>query len=93
MLVCIAVPNIKSAIKRARTADKSKLRNLSIKTRVKSAMRAVIEARKAKNTDEIGKKMSTAFSVIDKAVKRKVIHKNTASRYKSRLSKMLAKAV
>lgn len=36
--------------------------------------------------------LSSAFQAIDKACKTNLIHKNTASRKKSRLAKMLAKA-
>lgn len=74
--------NHKSALKRARQNEKRRLRNKSVKTRVKSVVKAVRSA-----DDDAAAKLDEAKSVIDKAAKRGVIHKRTATRNISRLAK------
>jgi len=74
--------NHKSALKRARQNENRRLRNKSVKTRVKSVVKAVRTA-----GDDAAAKLDEAKSVIDKAAKRGVIHKRTAARSISRLSK------
>ncbi|MCP3950761.1 MAG: 30S ribosomal protein S20 [Desulfobacterales bacterium] len=74
--------NHKSALKRAHQNEKRRLRNKGVKTRVKSIVRAVRTA-----GDDAAEKLDEAKSVIDKAAKRGVIHKRTASRSISRLAK------
>lgn len=74
--------NHKSALKRARQNEKRRLCNKSVKTRVKSVVKAVRSA-----DDDAAAKLDEAKSVIDKAAKRGVIHKRTATRNISRLAK------
>ncbi|NET52421.1 MAG: 30S ribosomal protein S20, partial [Merismopedia sp. SIO2A8] len=44
------------------------------------------------NMAEVNQRMSAAFSKIDKAVKRKVLHRNNGARKKARLSRSLKQA-
>jgi small subunit ribosomal protein S20 len=81
--------NHKSAIKRARQNEKRRLRNKSVKTRVKNIVRNVRLAVNEKSKEEALKELNTAQSTIDKAAKKGVIHKRTASRKISRLSKQV----
>ena len=74
--------NHKSALKRARQNENRRLRNKSVKTRVKSVVKAVRTA-----GDDAPVKLDEAKSVIAKAAKRGVIHKRTAARKISRLAK------
>ena len=74
--------NHKSALKRARQNENRRLRNKSVKTRVKSVVKAVRTA-----DADAAAKLDEAKSVIDKAAKRGVIHKRTAARKISRLAK------
>ena len=74
----------KSGIKRARQAKKRKARNLQTKKAVKNALKAADRAIKAKSA-EVNDLIKTAVSIIDKAVERGIVHKNSASRKKSRL--------
>ena len=78
--------NIKSAIKRARQNVKIRRHNASarsmFRTYVKNVLKAVAAGDKANAQDAYGK----AQSVIDKAAGKGLIHKNKASRIKSRLS-------
>lgn len=85
------MPNTKSAQKAMRQSRRRNAINLRTKSKMKSAVketRAHLSGGSAKDAAEALKK---AMSALDKAVKKKVIHKNTASRRKSRLAKALAK--
>ena len=80
--------NIKSAKKRIKVIEKKTLRNKMIKSATKTAIKKVTNApTKAASQAELAK----AISAIDKAVAKGVYHKNTASRKKSRLTKMINK--
>lgn len=91
--------NIKSAKKRIQIAERNRLRNKSYKSAVKTLMKSYLEAvdaYKANPTDEAlalaNAKQSLAYSKIDRAVKRGVLHGNTGARRKSRLSVALKNA-
>lgn len=84
--------NIKSAIKRIKVAEKRRLRNAAIKSRVRTAIRRFNEALNQADPEVIKQTLAKAFSVIDKAAAKGVLHKNNAARKKSRLSRKLAKA-
>jgi len=84
------MPNIKSSKKRVQIAERNRLRNVAMKSRMRSAIRAVREAIAAADAAKANELTANAFKAIDKAVKRKVIHKNSAARYKSRLAKRIA---
>ncbi len=82
--------NHKSALKRARQNVVRQLRNRSVKSRVKTevkAVRAALKTDPAKAADTL----KNAQSVIDKAAKKGVIHKRTAARKISRLTKQIRK--
>ena len=74
--------NSRSAQKRSRQSLKRAADNRSIKTRVRSARRALNEAISAGDKDAVGRSMRHLASAADKAAKRGVIHKNAASRLK-----------
>lgn len=78
------MPNIKSAKKKLKQDAKREQSNMSYKKTVKKTVKKMSTIKKGKSA---GKEMSTAYSVIDKAVKKGVIHKNKAARLKSRISK------
>ncbi|NMA54729.1 MAG: 30S ribosomal protein S20 [Firmicutes bacterium] len=81
--------NIKSARKRALTSEKRRLRNSMLKSRIRTAVRRFHEALAADNPEQIKQRLSSAFSIIDKAVVKGVIHKNKAARHKAQLSRKL----
>jgi small subunit ribosomal protein S20 len=92
------VANIKSAIKRIQIAERNRLRNKSYKSAVKTLMKKYFKAVEeyganpsAENQEAVNLAMSAAYSKIDKAVKRHVLHRNNGSRKKARLAKALAK--
>jgi len=85
--------NIKSAQKRIRVAAKRQARNKHIKSTTKTAIKKLNVAVGAGDTEHTNKTLMQAISAIDKAVSKGVYHKNTAARKKSRLTKMVNKAV
>jgi small subunit ribosomal protein S20 len=78
--------NTRSAAKQARASLRRGAQNKSIKSRLHTLERkflAAVAAKKAEDTNELYRLLSSA---LDKAAKTKVIHRNNASRKKSRLS-------
>lgn len=84
------MPNIKSAIKRVKVAEKKRLRNRMIKSAMRTSIKK-FEAAAADGTLD-AKLLSTTSAAVDKAASKGVIHKNAANRKKARLAKRLAKA-
>ena len=80
--------NHKSAVKRARQNEIRRLRNKGTKTKIKSIVKDVRSSVGEASGEETKVKMNTAQSVIDKASKKGVIHKRTAARKISRLTKL-----
>ena len=78
--------NIKSAKKRVLTAEKNRLRNVAFKTSVKSAVKKVLELATLEDKDALNTALSKVYQLCDKAVSKGILHKNTASRKKSRLT-------
>lgn len=81
--------NHKSAAKRAIQNEKKRLRNKSIRTKVKNVTKNLHLIIKEKSGDEITAILTKAQSVIDKAAKKGVIHKKTAARKISRLTRFV----
>ena len=84
--------NIKSAKKRVLTSRVRQERNKAIKSSVKTAIKKVEAAVKAADKDAAAKELLNATSIIDKAAKKGVLHKNNASRKVARLAKMVNSA-
>ena len=80
--------NHKSAIKRARQNEIRRLRNKGTKTKIKSIVKDVRSSVGEASGEETKVNLNAAQSVIDKASKKGVIHKRTASRKISRLTKL-----
>ncbi len=81
-----------SAIKRVRQNEKRRVRNRADRTRLRTQIKKLRQAVDAKNTDEAQKLMPDTISLIDLMVKKRVIHENAGSRYKSRLTRRVAAA-
>ena len=81
--------NHKSALKRARQNEGRRIRNKSTKTRIKNIVKDVRLAVGEKSEESALTKLDTAKSIIDNAAKKGVIHKKSASRKISRLSKIV----
>jgi small subunit ribosomal protein S20 len=79
--------NIKSQIKRNRQNEVRRLRNKSVRSEMKTAMKRVLAAVEAEEpADDL---LRQAQKRIDKAVAKGVIKPNTAARHKSRLASKL----
>lgn len=77
----------KSAEKRNRQNKKRRLRNISVKSLVKTTTKKVLQAVEAKDSEGAKQKLLDAVSMIDKAAAKKIFHKNMASRKISRLTR------
>lgn len=86
--------NIKSQIKRIKTNEKRRLRNASIRSRMKTMIKKAIMAINT-TTDEAEreKRIREAISAIDRACAKGVIQRNAAARRKSRLMAKVKKAL
>ncbi|NLP16145.1 MAG: 30S ribosomal protein S20 [Clostridiales bacterium] len=79
--------NIKSAKKRILVNAKKAERNKAIKSKVKTMIKKVEAAILAEDKELAKANLTIAISEIDKACSKGVIHKNTAARKVSRLTK------
>jgi len=86
------MPVTSSAIKKDRQDKKTRIRNRAIRDGYRIAIKNVRKLAKEGETKKAGLALKEAYSKIDKAAKKKVLHKNKASRKKSRLSALLKKA-
>jgi small subunit ribosomal protein S20 len=82
------VANTKSAIKRMRQNERRRLRNRAVRSKVRSAIKT---ARAGEGPDPRAS-VADAIRILDKAVSKGVIHRNTAARKKSALARRLQAA-
>ncbi len=85
------MPNTKSAAKAMRQTKRRTAINLKTKEKFRNAVKKTRKAITAGIKTEAMQSLQSAMSALDKAVKKGVLHKNTASRKKSRLAKAIAK--
>jgi small subunit ribosomal protein S20 len=78
--------NIASARKRARQAVKLNAHNSSLRSTLRTAIKAVRKAVAAGDKSAAAAVFQKSVSTIDRISDKKIVHKNTASRQKSRLS-------
>ncbi len=83
------MPITKSAKKALRQSKRRATRNLKKKEAFKSVVKKIEKLVSVKKNDEAKKLIPLAYKAIDKAAKTGVIKKNTASRKKSRLMRLL----
>ena len=79
------MPILRNAKKALRASERKRVINRQVKTRVKTYLDKVKKSHAAAD-------LPAAYSAIDKAVKRNLIHKNKAARLKAQASKLVAKA-
>jgi len=80
------MPNLRNAKKALRQADKRAAENKVVKIAMKKAVKAAAQAIEAGEKD-VAEKITFAQKKLDKAAKKGIIKKNTASRKLSRLQK------
>ena len=81
--------NIKSQIKRNRQNEKRRLRNKSVKSALKTAIRKFHEAAASGDTESATVLLRDAGRKLDKAASKGVIHKNQAANRKSAITKKM----
>ena len=95
-LILISVANNKSAKKRIQVAERNRLVNKSYKSTVRTLTKKTLaNCEKYKQDPNSDKKelvqlsVNEAFSLIDKAVKKNILHKNNGANKKSRINKLV----
>jgi small subunit ribosomal protein S20 len=84
------VANIKSQMKRIKTNEKARQRNVAVKSALKTAVRRVRTAAASGDAAAAATALATASKELDKAASKGVIHKNQAANRKSGLAKQVA---
>ena len=79
-----------SALKRARQTERRTARNRNNSSRLRTELRKLREAITAGNKENAQAAFRAAVSLLDKSIRKGVLHRNTAARYKSRLSARLS---
>lgn len=84
--------NIKSQIKRVKTNEKRRVRNKSVRSSVRTAVRHFREAVESGDTEQATALQRAAARALDKAASKGVIHKNQAANRKSAMAKRVGAA-
>jgi small subunit ribosomal protein S20 len=84
------VANTKSALKRIKQNEKRRVRNRAVRTSVRSTLKSARTALDAKQP-EARTAVEQAIRLLDRAVARGVVHRNTAARRKSNLARRLTR--
>lgn len=82
------MPRIKSAKKRVDVAERNRQRNVAVKSAIRTAMKKALTG----ETTAREEGLKLAYSLLDSAVLKGIIHKNTAARYKSKVAVALNKS-
>ncbi len=85
--------NHKSALKRMKQNAVRNLRNKALKSNIKTITKKTLASAEAKDNESAKNYLSQATSIITKAAQKGTIHKNTASRKISRLTKFVNKTL
>jgi len=85
------MPNHKSAEKRVRQNEKRRAVNRSNRTQLRTQIKKLRAALTASDQNQSQDLLNPTISLIDKAVNKGTLHKNTAARYKSRLTARVSK--
>ena len=86
------MPRRATSARTDRSSRKKHLRNLKVKVELKKTLKKLQALLAAKNLEEAKTLLKKVFSQLDKAAKKRIIHPNTVSRKKSRLSLRLRKS-
>ncbi len=81
--------NIKSARKRARQAEKTRLHNMGLRSKMRTHIKDVIKAVEKGDHEAATAAYKAAVPVIDSMINKGIVNKNKAARHKSRLNKMV----
>jgi small subunit ribosomal protein S20 len=84
------MPNIKQQKKRVRTASEERLENLRYRSTIKTLTKRLATAAEGGDKDVVAEEHKSLVKLIDKAVSRGALHKNTGARKKSQAAKVAA---
>ncbi len=87
------MPNTKSAAKRARQAEKRRLRNRVYRSAARTYIKKAEKLMAASDLEAAARAIGDAISTLDRAAIKGIIHKNNAARRKSRLMKKFNRLV
>lgn len=85
--------NTKSAIKNIRKNERRRLRNQAFRSRARTMVKKARQAILAGNIEEAQRAIQEAYSALDKAAEKGIIHKNNAARRKARLMQLFNRAL
>jgi small subunit ribosomal protein S20 len=80
-----------SALKAHRQNIKRREHNRQLRSRLRTALRDIRAAIDSDDPDQVKDALRNTISLVDKMAAKKLIHRNTAGRYKSRLASRVAK--
>lgn len=81
--------NTKSAEKRIRQSEKQRMRNRQARSEMRTEIKKFRSLLSEEKYDEARGLLPAVYGIIDRTVKKGIIHRNTAARYKSRLTQHL----
>jgi small subunit ribosomal protein S20 len=81
--------NTKSAKKRIRQNEKRRMMNRQGRSKMRTEIKKFRSLLSEKKVDEARGMLSSVYGIIDRTVKKGIIHRNTAARYKARLTQRL----
>ena len=81
--------NIKSARKRAKQAEKTRLHKMGLRSKMRTKIKQVIAAVEKGDKEAATAAYKSAVPVIDSMINKGVVNKNKAARHKSRLNAMV----
>jgi small subunit ribosomal protein S20 len=81
----------KSALKANRQNIKRRVHNRALRARLRTGLKGIRKNLDANNVEGAKKSLQSLQSLVDKMATKGIIHKNTASRYKSRLAAKISK--
>jgi small subunit ribosomal protein S20 len=84
------MPNIKQQKKRVRTAAEERLENLRYRSTIKTLTKRLATAAEGGDTDAVAEEHRNLVKLIDRAVARGALHRNTAARKKSQAARVAA---
>ena len=82
----------KTALKANRQNIKRRENNRQMRSKLRSALKAIRASLDAKDLTAAKAALNQTVSIVDKMATKGIIHRNTAGRYKSRLSSRMSKA-
>ncbi len=85
--------NLAQARKRVRQANKARARNASQRSAMRTSVKKVLKALDAKDIEAANASYKYACTLLDRAARKNLIHKNKAARLKSRLNAKIKAAV